>query len=119
MNEALTKQVGGQHYKNVGCQVVELSVLADLNPFQFNIIKYVMRHHYKNGVEDLQKAQHYVELAVELKPKNRVNIKGIVYFCAANKLDVTYSMFCYAVATHDWNEVTKYINDFIEDYITL
>ena len=118
-NIALNKQIGGQHYKNAGCQVVELAVLADLNSFQFNIIKYVIRHRDKNGIEDLQKAQHYVELATELKPKNRAIMKGIIYFCAANKLDTTQSMFCYAVAMHDWAEVTKYINDFIEDYTVL
>lgn len=94
MNDsALSKQVGGQHYKNAGCQVVELAVLADLNSFQFNIIKYVTRHENKNGVEDLHKAKHYVELAIELKPKNRVNIEGIIYFCAANKLNIAQSMF--------------------------
>ena len=120
MNDsALSKQIGGQHYKNAGCQVVELAVLADLNSFQFNIIKYVMRHENKNGVEDLQKAQHYVELAAELKPKNRVNMKGIIYFCAANKLSVAQSMFCYSVAMQNWNEVSEAITEFIEDYTTL
>jgi len=33
----------------------------DLNYFEGNIIKYVVRHKDKNGLEDLQKAKWYLE----------------------------------------------------------
>ena len=36
-----------------------------LDPWLCNVIKYVQRHHKKNGIEDLQKALHYLEFAIE------------------------------------------------------
>lgn len=37
----------------------------DLNYFEGNIIKYVVRHKSKNGLEDLQKAKWYLERLIK------------------------------------------------------
>ena len=37
----------------------------DLNFFQGNVIKYVVRYKKKNGIEDLKKIIHYCELEIE------------------------------------------------------
>lgn len=37
----------------------------DLNYFEGNIIKYVVRHKDKNGLEDLQKAKWYLERLIK------------------------------------------------------
>jgi hypothetical protein len=37
----------------------------DLNYFEGNIIKYVVRHKAKNGLEDLQKAKWYLERLIK------------------------------------------------------
>ncbi|MCW1937533.1 DUF3310 domain-containing protein [Pseudomonas sp. MDMC_285] len=35
--------------------------------FEGNVIKYVSRWRKKNGIEDLKKAKHYLELLIELE----------------------------------------------------
>jgi hypothetical protein len=62
----LIKQVGGNHYKNFIIQPVEFIVKNDIDYLEGNIIKYVCRHKQKNGIEDLNKAIHYLELAKDL-----------------------------------------------------
>lgn len=37
----------------------------DLNYFEGNVIKYVVRHKQKNGLEDLQKAKWYLERLIK------------------------------------------------------
>mgnify|MGYP002737926182 CR=1 FL=1 len=63
---ALDKQQGGSHYKDMIIQPVEFIVKNNLAFLEANVIKYVCRHRNKNGIEDLNKAIHYLELAKEL-----------------------------------------------------
>jgi hypothetical protein len=63
---ALDTQVSGQHYKNYIIQPVEFIVKNNIAFLEANVIKYVCRHRNKNGIEDLNKAIHYLELAKEL-----------------------------------------------------
>jgi hypothetical protein len=63
---ALNTQVSGQHYKNYIIQPVEFIVKNDIAFLEANVIKYVCRHRAKNGLEDLEKAEHYIQLAKEL-----------------------------------------------------
>ena len=66
---ALDEQVGGDHYKKLGVQPVELIRDINANFFQGNVIKYITRYKDKNGIKDLEKARHYLELMRELKPQ--------------------------------------------------
>lgn len=66
---ARSKQVGGNHYKNKKLQPWDVIEAADLGFFEGNVIKYVMRHKEKGGVEDLQKAVHYLERLIEIEEK--------------------------------------------------
>ena len=66
---ALDEQVGGDHYRKLGIQPVELIRDINANFFQGNVIKYVTRYKDKNGIKDLEKAKHYLELMRELKPQ--------------------------------------------------
>lgn len=63
---ALDKQVSGQHYKNMLIQPVEFIVKNNISFLEANVIKYVCRHKEKNGIDDINKAIHYLELAKEL-----------------------------------------------------
>ena len=65
--EALTKQVGGNHYKNMRIQPVEFIVANELGFLEGNVIKYICRHHAKNGANDIKKAIHYCELLLQLQ----------------------------------------------------
>lgn len=38
-----------------------------------NIIKYIIRHRNKNGVEDLKKAKHYIDLLIQFEYENKTD----------------------------------------------
>jgi hypothetical protein len=67
-------QVGGSHYKFFKIQPYEFISKNDLSFFQGNVIKYVVRYPYKNGIEDLQKIIHYCQLEI-LKIQDEPNQK--------------------------------------------
>lgn len=57
-------QVGGKHYKDAYPFVQPLEFMSK-NKIGFtkaNVCKYVLRHDSKNGIEDLRKAQHYLQV---------------------------------------------------------
>lgn len=62
---ALDTQPGGNHYKNAKIQPVEFIVANDVKFREGNVIKYVFRHASKNGLEDINKAIHYLEMIKE------------------------------------------------------
>lgn len=66
MNKATDKQVAGDHYK-MPIQPIEFIVKNNIDFCEGNAIKYICRHEKKNGVQDIDKAIHYLELLKELK----------------------------------------------------
>lgn len=67
---ALDSQVGGDHYKSMKIQPAEY-IHANCIPFlEGNAIKYLSRWRAKNGVADLQKARHCIELLIELETRH-------------------------------------------------
>lgn len=68
--DALTKQVAGTHYKDLPIQPVEYIHANAIGYFEGNVIKYVSRWRKKNGLADLEKAKHYIELLIELETRN-------------------------------------------------
>ena len=68
-NNTLEKQVGGSHYKELKIQPIEF-IHANNIPFcEANAIKYLCRWRNKNGIEDLKKAKHYIDLLIELESR--------------------------------------------------
>lgn len=66
-------QVGGSHYKVPGIMdVTEWCIVHDLDICEFNVIKYTFRHDKKNGIEDLRKAKHYLEMIAYTKYKENL-----------------------------------------------
>jgi hypothetical protein len=59
------KQIGGSHYKHFPIQPYEFIAKNDLTFFQGNVVKYVCRYRFKNGVEDLEKIIHYCQLEIK------------------------------------------------------
>ena len=64
---ALNKQVGGSHYRDKGIQPIIYIHANNLGFCEGNVVKYVTRWREKNGVADLKKAIHYLELLIELE----------------------------------------------------
>lgn len=67
---ALNVQVAGDHYKTLAIQPVEYIHANKIGYFEGNVIKYVSRWRSKNGIKDLEKAKHYIELLIELETRH-------------------------------------------------
>ena len=64
---ALDVQVGGSHYQKSAIQPIEYIHANDLSFIEGSIVKYITRWRNKNGVQDLEKIKHYVDLLIELE----------------------------------------------------
>jgi len=62
------------HYNQKGIECIDAIEAATNEGFEFylqgNIIKYLWRYKYKNGVEDLKKAQWYLTKLIGIKNAN-------------------------------------------------
>lgn len=67
--KAKDMQVGGNHYKGFKIQPIEYIQANDLSYCEANVVKYVTRWRGKNGIEDLRKAKHYIDLLIESEVK--------------------------------------------------
>ena len=63
-------QVGGSHYKDMKIQPIDFIVGNNLGYIEGNIIKYISRYKAKNGIQDLEKAKHYLEILIENEGSN-------------------------------------------------
>ena len=64
---ALDTQIGGEHYKRYVIQPVEFITKNKLGFLEGCVIKHICRYENKNGLEDLKKAKHEIDLLIELK----------------------------------------------------
>ena len=64
---ATDKQVGGNHYKDLPIQPIEYIHANAMGYMEGNVVKYISRWRKKNGMADLEKAKHYIELLIELE----------------------------------------------------
>jgi hypothetical protein len=64
---ALATQVGGGHYKDMAIQPVEFIHKNDIGFIEGCAIKYLCRWRSKNGVEDLMKARHFIDMLIEME----------------------------------------------------
>ena len=62
-------QVGGKHYATP-IQHWDFVVANDLDYFQGQITKYVCRWRKKNGIQDLEKAEHFLKKYLEVARAN-------------------------------------------------
>lgn len=67
---ALDTQVAGTHYKDMKIQPVEFIHANGLGFLEGCIVKRICRWKNKNGVEDLRKIIHEVNLLIELEERN-------------------------------------------------
>ena len=60
-----SRQVGGTHYTSMAIQPSLYNRANNLGWYEGNVVKYVSRHQTKNGLQDIEKAIHYLELIKE------------------------------------------------------
>jgi len=70
MTSPTDRQVGGDHY-NMPIQHVEFCYHNQIPYIESNIIKYIVRHDRKNGLQDLEKAKHYIDILIDLHYQNQ------------------------------------------------
>jgi hypothetical protein len=63
--KSLLTQVGGDHYKKMVIQPAEFINKNKLLFAEGNAIKYICRHSTKGGIQDIDKAIHYLEMVKE------------------------------------------------------
>jgi len=61
------EQVGGDHYKNKAIQPWDYIASNNLGYLEGCVIKYVSRYKEKGGMQDLQKAAHYLQKLMEVE----------------------------------------------------
>lgn len=71
-SSSFSEQVGGSHYKRFEIQPVEYIYRNRFDFLTGNVIKYISRWRFKNGIEDLEKAKHYIDMLIELEKKKKV-----------------------------------------------
>ena len=59
------KQIGGTHYRKMKIQPSKFVIENKLLFPEGNVIKYICRHQYKGGKEDLLKAKHFIDMIIE------------------------------------------------------
>ena len=65
MSEVYKKQVGGSHYQSMMIQPSEFINKNNLPFAEGNAIKYLCRHKQKGQKQDLEKAIHYCQMAID------------------------------------------------------
>ena len=72
---ANAKQVGGTHYKTASVEPWDIVTMYNLDYFLGSALKYILRHERKGGIQDIQKAIHFLEKWVELRqPKQQTDV---------------------------------------------
>jgi len=64
--KANKKQVGGKHYMKYKIQPIEFITQNNIPFIEGNVIKYLLRYKEKNGMQDLDKCIHYIELLKDM-----------------------------------------------------
>jgi hypothetical protein len=64
--------INPDHYKRGDIEVIDFILDQNFNYLEGNIIKYISRYKDKNGLEDLKKAQWYLNRLTEILDKSNV-----------------------------------------------
>lgn len=59
------KQIDGSHYMDRAIQPIDYIMANELDFCEGNVVKYITRWRFKGGVNDLEKAKHYIEFLIE------------------------------------------------------
>ena len=62
----MTNKINPSYYKKGKIEVIDFITDQDFGYLEGNIVKYISRYKYKNGIEDLKKAEWYVKKLIEV-----------------------------------------------------
>jgi hypothetical protein len=76
MTEANKRQVGGDHYQEMGVlEHWDLAAMYGWDYFAARTIAYIMRWRTKGGIQDLEKARHFLDKYIEVET---LRMKGML-----------------------------------------
>jgi len=128
MTNANERSVGGTHYKGPQIEHWDYTIIALNNKYlEGNITKYVARHRKKHGLQDLQKAKHYLQKlresvhVVPVVPGNNPQIMNafILRFCDQNQLSPIEEGIMLLMANWSRPDHLATIDAMIDDLIAL
>ena len=59
------KQIVGTHYRTMKIQPSKFVIENKMLFAEGNVVKYICRHPYKDGKQDLEKAKHFIDMIIE------------------------------------------------------
>jgi len=62
-----------KHYTQGNMEVITAIEGMGLDYHQGNVVKYVSRYRYKNGIEDLRKAKWYIDRLIYIEEQRAIN----------------------------------------------
>lgn len=85
MNDPLETQVGGDHYKSMKIQPIEYIYANNIPYLEGNVIKYISRWRSKNGLADLEKARHYLDILISFEQHKKYEVpkEGMSSVCGS------------------------------------
>jgi|TARA_R110000803_G_scaffold22184_3_gene55491 hypothetical protein len=61
----MADKINPSYYKEGSIEVCDFIIDKNLNYCQGNVVKYLIRYPFKNGIEDLQKAKWYLDKLIQ------------------------------------------------------
>ena len=86
---ALDHQESGSHYKDLAIQPAEFFFANGVGKLEGDIIQYVLRWRAKNGLEDLRKARHTLDILIELEEARQAKEREAVMHSGSRFSNVT------------------------------
>lgn len=64
-------KINPEHYKKGWIEPIDFITSNNLDFCEWNVVKYVSRWRFKNGLEDLEKSKYYIEKLIEKEKAKR------------------------------------------------
>jgi hypothetical protein len=68
----MSDKINPDHYKQGEIEVIDYILDQKFSYLEGNIVKYVSRYKFKNGIEDLKKAHWYLKKLIELEESRAI-----------------------------------------------
>lgn len=119
MSNADNKQIGGLHYKHFEYEHWNFAtdILHSDAYLKGCCSKYIARYRFKNGMEDLQKAKHYLEKIIELNIKTEITKETSLYLTVfTDQLEYYEKLIIKNIYLNKFDIAMDNLNKLIEQY---
>ena len=100
------------YYHRGSYDVIQFCNDNDIDFTTGNIIKYITRYKYKNGIEDLKKAKEYIRRSNVMEYE--ISLEDLVHFNLENNLDYTQGKIIELMLYSDITQAENILNDLIK-----